>query len=385
MIKKKSTKFIIVIIILIILNSTIYPTTIAISKISGNQSKLEISEKSQLLFNLPDLNFLSIKSWWGYTNRSGIFVDYDINNSGEHYHSLLPIESNLTFFADDNKTPFGYIIQKPLLDPYTWYKGEILGGNFFFDMEEKPDYITVVIDYTDLITEYDENNNNITIKVENGIIISGNIYEKINSELVKIDEIVELNQYNNITLDDFGFRHFWSNENGEYNLSLCPMDPVEDSHVYHIKAYFPYENSIIVKKTDPVKSGDNVTIDIILEGSKPEKPKNPFNTKIGIIDRNVTLITSGFDEDEDEIFYKFSWGDGKYSDWIGPYDSNDIIITHNSWNWPGKYTINVISKDNNDILSEWSDDSSITIIDKFDYNVVNFIQKIINIILDKLY
>ena len=400
MIQKNYKILIIIFIIFILLNILINPISLArennLKYYESNYIKTENLQKfnslsivKDSLLNLPDLTFLSLKSWWGYTNRSGIFVDYDINNSGEHYQSLIPIESNLTFFADDNTTPFGYIIQKPLLDPYSWYKGEILGGNFFFDMDEKPDYITVVIDYTNLINEFNENNNNVTIKVENGVIVKGSIYKKINDDLIKIDETVEFNQYNETSMNDFGFRHFWSNENGEYNMSLCPKEPIDEYHVYDTKAFFQQDNVRIIKKTNPAKSGDNITLDIIFEGNPPETPNNPFSSKIGIINRNVTFITTGLDEDEDQIFYKFNWGDGTYSDWMGPFDSREIVTVHNSWKIPDNYDVNVILKDSKDILSGWSEISTVSIIDKIDeydinirYNmftlIMNFFLKILD-------
>jgi len=377
-------KIIIILLILLLIQLTINQT------ILGNENNMDsfnltvIENKIMVSNNLPDLNIIGLKSWWGYTNTTGIFVDFDIINSGENYHSLIPIESNLTFFADDNTTPFGYIIQKPLLDPYSWYNGEILGGNNFFDIDEKPDYITMEVDFKNNITEINENNNNQTIKVEFGIQISGMIYKKVNDELIRIDEIVELNQYNDTSLSDVGFRHFWSNENSEFNISLYPNEPLDEFHIYDIKAFFPYENIRIVKKTEPLKSGDNITLDIILDGNPPKTPNNPFGLNIGIRTRNMTFITSSIDIDDDDLYYKFKWGDKTYSAWLGPYKSDKKILATHSWEIPGQYSINVITKDSKDIISEWSDESYISIIDKIDINnYQNIIFQIIQYFLKK--
>jgi len=377
MIKNKS-KIIVCSIIFFLFLSVFSPILNANSNLNNKKSK----EASDIDLNLPDLIFLSIKSWWGYTNTSGIFVDYDIINRGDNYSSLLPIESNLTFFSNGNNTPFGYIIQKPLLHPHSWYRGEILGGNFFFDMDEKPDNITVIIDYTNLIIESDENNNNITANVENGIQLSGKIYKKIDEEFYLLNDTVEFNQFNETSLNDFGFRHFWSNEYGEYNMSLCPKDPIDDYHIYGIKACFLSQNIILIKNTLPVKSGENITLDFIFEGNPPQKPINPIGSKISFVNRNVTFLSKGSDNDSDKLFYKFSWGDGEYSDWIGPIESENIVITKNFWDKPDKYNVNVIVKDSNDILSEWSDDSTITIIDNFNIDILSIIEKIISSFID---
>ena len=52
-------------------------------------------------------------------------------------------------------------------------------GYLFFDIDEKPDYITMEVDFKNNITEINENNNNQTINVEFGIQISGMIYKKV--------------------------------------------------------------------------------------------------------------------------------------------------------------------------------------------------------------
>jgi len=181
-----------------------------ISKISPVTKKVVLT----YINNLSDLVFIELHAWWGSLNTTGIFIEYGVNNSGDTYQSTISIESNLSFFADDNNVSFGYITQTPLFYPSKWYKGEILGGSHFFEMDEKPTVITAKIDFTNSIPETNETNNNLTIPVPHGVMISGTVYKKENSEIIPFEGVINLNQYNKDSLSDFGYRNYRSDANG---------------------------------------------------------------------------------------------------------------------------------------------------------------------------
>ena len=310
---------------------------------------------------LPDLIFNGLRAWWGSLNTTGIFVDFDVNNTGDTYYNNEPIVSNLSFFADDNATSFGYILQSPMFYPSTWYHGEILGGCNFFEMDEKPDTITVKIDFTNLIPESNEANNNLTISVLLGVTISGSIYKNENSEIIPFKGIIELSQYDEDSLSDFGYRHYWSDENGHYNMSLCPREPLSEPCTYNIMARNTSENLKILKKSDPVKTGENTTLDFLFSGEPPDKPNKPYGRKLGRINRTYMFFSSSSDPNNDIIYYKFDWGDRTYSEWLGPYASNELVSASHAWSKLDTYTIKVISKDSLGMLSRWSDPLTINL------------------------
>lgn len=318
--------------------------------------------KTVVSFNnsLPDLEFIELRAWWGSLNTTGIFVDYDVNNSGDTCYSDGPIVSNLSFFADDNTTSFGYILQSPMFYPSIWYPGEILGGCNFFEMDKMPDTITVKIDFTNSIPESNETNNNLTISVVLGVTISGSIYKSENGEMIPYGGIIELNQYDEDSLSDFGYRHYWSDENGHYNMSLCPKEPLDISHIYDIMACDITENLKILKKSGPVKFGENTTLNFSF-GVPPSKPDKPLGRKLGKVNRTYLFFSSTSDPNDDQIYYKFSWGNGMYSDWLGPYASNEIVSASYAWNKSGSNSIQVVSKDSLGMLSKWSDPLKINI------------------------
>ncbi len=86
--------------------------------------------------------------------------------------------------------------------------------------------------------------------------------------------------------------------------------------------------------------------------NKPGKPSGPTSGRVGV---SYTYTATTTDPDGDQIYYKFSWGDGSYSDWLGPYSSGDIVSASHSWSNKGNYEIRVKAKDTHGMESEWSD------------------------------
>ena len=48
--------------------------------------------------------------------------------------------------------------------------------------------------------------------------------------------------------------------------------------------------------------------------------------------------------EEHQIFYKWNWGDS-ITDWIGPYNSGELVTMTHAWDGPGDYEITVKAKD----------------------------------------
>jgi len=94
----------------------------------------------------------------------------------------------------------------------------------------------------------------------------------------------------------------------------------------------------------------------IAKGSTPpEKPAKPTGSTDGASGNSYTYSSSTTDPDGDNIYYKFEWGDDTDSGWIGPYNSGDIVEATHIWTEKGTYEIRAIAKDENGVLSEWSD------------------------------
>jgi len=85
----------------------------------------------------------------------------------------------------------------------------------------------------------------------------------------------------------------------------------------------------------------------------PNKPtiNGPNTGKYGEI---YSYLITATDPDGDELSYYIEWGDGEYSDWIGPYASGMEITESHSWSSDGTYTIKVKAKDTDGSESNWA-------------------------------
>ena len=91
----------------------------------------------------------------------------------------------------------------------------------------------------------------------------------------------------------------------------------------------------------------------------PDTPQRPSGTTNGRAGKVYTYTTYTNDPDEDQVYYKWEWGDGTYSGWLGPHDSGEMSTATNSWS-EGSYSIRVKAKDDFDYESDWSEPLIVT-------------------------
>ena len=59
------------------------------------------------------------------------------------------------------------------------------------------------------------------------------------------------------------------------------------------------------------------------------------------------------DPNNDSIYFYITWGDGSYDDWIGPYNSSELVTINHTWDKRGTFPIIVRVKDVNGLISSW--------------------------------
>lgn len=101
---------------------------------------------------------------------------------------------------------------------------------------------------------------------------------------------------------------------------------------------------------------DSLTVTIgYEENSPPNKPTTPTGESSGKIGVSYTYESSTVDNNGDQIYYWFDWGDGTNSGWIGPFNSGDICQESHIWIITGSYSVKVKAKDILGAESVWSD------------------------------
>jgi len=111
-------------------------------------------------------------------------------------------------------------------------------------------------------------------------------------------------------------------------------------------AYHPF-----IGEPDP----HSFTVEITVTNSPPEKPTRPTGKAQGSAGTSYQYTSETTDINQDEIYYMWDWGDGTYSEWLGPYSSGSSCTESYTWNEQGTYTVRVKAKDNEDAESEWSE------------------------------
>ncbi|MCX6668172.1 MAG: agmatine deiminase family protein [Euryarchaeota archaeon] len=96
------------------------------------------------------------------------------------------------------------------------------------------------------------------------------------------------------------------------------------------------------------------------QNTPPEKPQRPSGSASGKPGVTYLYSTQTTDVDEDSVFYMWDWGDGTFSEWLGPYTSGATATAQKSWNQQGTYAVRVKAKDVHDAESVWSDPLSVT-------------------------
>jgi len=56
-----------------------------------------------------------------------------------------------------------------------------------------------------------------------------------------------------------------------------------------------------------------------------------------------------------QIYYSIDWGDGMPTDWVGPYNSGEIIMMKHSWTEKGTYTIKARARDTDNLWGPWGE------------------------------
>ncbi len=85
-----------------------------------------------------------------------------------------------------------------------------------------------------------------------------------------------------------------------------------------------------------------LSIIIDLAPAVPVTPSGPILGEVGV---EYTYATSTTDPENDLVYYKWDWGDGTVSDWLGPFNSGVVASASHSWSVGDDYQIKVKAKD----------------------------------------
>ncbi len=137
--------------------------------------------------------------------------------------------------------------------------------------------------------------------------------------------------------------------------------PTQYSTVYDLKNqliyvyyYHNFDQVKVFNLSEELKIGYHSYSIPDLFKNPPEKPLKPSGPRNGKCGESYNFSTSTVDLYDDDIYYLWDWGDGEYSDWLGPYESGEIVEVSHIWNNQGIHSVKVKAKDIYDCESDWS-------------------------------
>jgi hypothetical protein len=129
--------------------------------------------------------------------------------------------------------------------------------------------------------------------------------------------------------------------------------------------YFMYKIAFISADTVCSPKLYNVTIRYVTgDNQQPYVPTILTAPPFGTPDIQLNFSVSTEDPEEDDIYYMWNWGDGSYSNWLGPFDSGQTVETIHEWDEIGEFEVRVKAKDIFEAESDWSDSVLIIIENK---------------------
>lgn len=143
-----------------------------------------------------------------------------------------------------------------------------------------------------------------------------------------------------------------TNETGCYEKIFNPR-------AFHDNTPSPIEigsDGVIAKCTVDSREGYRVrTLVCIDHDTPPEKPQYIIGVKKGYTNESYVFSSYAYDLNYDPMYYKFSWGDGTETEWIGAVEAETLCGTQKIWNQSGTFEIKVKAKDFRGEESPWSD------------------------------
>ena len=122
-----------------------------------------------------------------------------------------------------------------------------------------------------------------------------------------------------------------------------------------------YDVKVKAKDTYGATSDWSEPLTIIIGlNNPPNTPDKPTGKTSGKPGTTYLYSTKTTDADGDQVYYMWDWGDGSFSDWLGPSDSGATATAQKSWTEKGTYSVKVKAKDINGDESGWSEPLSVT-------------------------
>jgi hypothetical protein len=150
------------------------------------------------------------------------------------------------------------------------------------------------------------------------------------------------------TYYDGGYKAMIGGESGvaPYQDSI-QLSGVRTTHDLYFSVSIEYISTTQVKLHYEVASRQN----------QPPQPANKPTSSCVMFPSGTSIdfTTQAIDQDDDPIYYRWAFGDGDSTAWLGPYNSADNCTVSHKYLTPGSHNITVLTKDPWLTGTVWSD------------------------------
>jgi len=311
------------------------------SAISGDNGKMSNQIIREIPNNFPILNNLYLNAYWKFEKGSGsIAVDY----SGHNYDGTIHGATWTTEATDDSS----YALDFDGVDDYITFDdhSENLGFNKTDDL---------------IFSFHFKSTSNVK-----GMIYSTSHQWGTNPEAhiyldddgtvgfkIKVTSCgFEINTKDFYNDGEWHYVEIWYNGNSCEPTVTIYIDNQFDNDITHWVCPFDsneFAKTKIGRKCDTETNYSDGIIDefkiIKYPGGNDQNPPIIDGPQSGEPDVEYFYTFTTYDPEGDEIWLWIDWDDGDIEDWIGPYDSGELVTIGHIWDEDGLYKIRAKSKD----------------------------------------
>jgi len=295
-----------------------------------------------------------------YTINVIIYDSHGNNESSESetYYLEPDPQRTITFYTDP------YDVGEIELENSTYYYGDsTLISDGAYDITATPDeyYAFSSWDVTGGISVYDPNSATTNITVTGDGTITANFI----FTLATVFFYIAPEDSGWIEIEGIPFENGTGCyvEYGTYTISAEKAEPDYYFYYWDSTGNITFDD-IYAQSTTVDIQGDGFIIAYFVLNEPPDIPSRPYGPISGEINVEYAYSTSTTDVNGGDVYYKWDWGDGSYSDWLGPYNSGDTCQAKHKWTGPREYQIKVKAKDEYDAETDWSEALTVTMYGK---------------------
>jgi hypothetical protein len=143
-----------------------------------------------------------------------------------------------------------------------------------------------------------------------------------------------------------------------------PLQPHADTSLQYVVYGDPNVHFVQQDWTSPEPADIGVNygghVPEAVPNTPPDTPQKPTGRSSGKPGVTYEYSTQSYDPEGQQLWYQWDWGNGNFSDWLGPVYSGQTTTTTYNWPQKGTYQVRVKCRDIFNLESNWSEPLSVT-------------------------